>query len=570
MKSRSVQRLWFIFGFFILIAFILLARLYHIQIVLGNEYSDRADQQYVRTTSDLYDRGSVFFKDKDERLVSAATLKTGYTVVIDPGSIDEPEDVYNRLSAFIPLAEEEFLARAGKKDDPYEEVAKRVEPEVAGAIDESNIPGVSVYKDRWRFYPGHTLAAQTIGFVAYDENDLTGVYGIERYYNDVLSREGGGLYVNFFAEIFSNLNKTLFHGAEGRLGDIVTSLEPSVQLFLEKELTDLHASWGSTLTAGIIMNPENGEIYALAVTPTFDINNFQEEKDISIFQNPLIENVYEMGSIIKPLTMAAGIDANAVSATTTYTDKGSIDLDGFTIWNFDKESRGVVNMQEVLNQSLNTGAAFVVSRMGNDVFADYMRAYGIGEETGIDLPNESAGLADNLESPRDVEYATASFGQGIALTPIATVRALATLANGGVLVTPHVATEIKYRTGLSKKISFNDGERVLKPETVESITQMLVRVVDHALLEGRIKREHHSVAAKTGTAQIAKAGERGYYDDRSLHTFFGYFPAYEPRFLVFLLTLEPQGVRYASQTLTMPFNDIVSFLINYYEVPPDR
>ena len=570
MKSKSVVRIRVIFGALVLFALVLMFRLYDVQIINGSTYSDRADRQYVRTTGDLYDRGNIFMEDRNGNLVSGATLKTGYTLALNPSIITEPEDVFNRLSSHVEIEEEDFLYRAGKVTDPYEEIAHRLDPEVALTIQDQSLEGVNVYKDRWRFYPGDTLAAQTLGFVAFDEDDLRGVYGVERYYNDILSRNDGSVHVNFFAEVFANINKTLFKQSSSREGDIVTSLEPSVQLFLERKLLEVQEEWDSRLTAGVIMNPNNGEIYALAVNPTFDLNAFGTEENVRIFGNPLVENVYEMGSIIKPLTMAAGLDAGAVTPETTYYDAGFVEFDGFKIGNFDGKGRGYVDMQEVLNQSLNTGVSFVVQEMGNEVFGDYMRTYGIGEETGIDLPNESAGLVDNLDTPRDIEYATASFGQGIAMTPIATVRALATLANGGVLVTPHVATKIKYKSGLSKTVSFNDGERVLKPETVEDITQMLVKVVDEALLGGTVKLENYSVAAKTGTAQIAKVDERGYYDDRFLHSFFGYFPAYNPEFLVFLLTVEPKEVRYASQTLTLPFMDTVKFLTNYYEVPPDR
>lgn len=570
MKSKAIIRVRIIFGVLVLIALVLLFRLYDVQIVDGSFYSDRADRQYVRTTGNLYDRGSIFMEDKEGRLVSGATLKTGYTIALNPSVIEEESDVYNILASYFEIDEEEFLSRTAKTDDPYEEIAHRVPKETAFKIRDASITGLNIYKDRWRFYPGDSLASHALGFVAFDEDTLKGVYGIERYYNDILSRESGDTHVNFFAEVFANLNKTLFNSSAVREGDIVTGLEPSVQLFLDRKLEEIQETWDSKLTAGIIMNPNNGEIYALGVYPTFDLNNFKEEENVSIFNNPLVENVYEMGSIVKPLTMAAGLDSESVTAETTYYDAGFLELDGFTIGNFDGKGRGYVDMQEVLNQSLNTGVSFVVEEMGTDVFGNYMKQYGIGEETGIDLPNESAGLIDNLDSPRQIEYATASFGQGIAMTPIATVRALATLANGGVLVTPHIATKIKYKNGLSKKVSFNDGERVLKPETAEEITQMLVKVVDEALLGGTVKQENYSIAAKTGTAQIAKVDERGYYDDRFLHSFFGYFPAYNPEFLVFLFTVEPKEVRYASQTLTHPFIDTVKFLTNYYEVPPDR
>ena len=395
------------------------------------------------------------------------------------------------------------------------------------------------------------------------------MYGLVRYYIDLLESGEDSMYVNFFAEIFANINSAVFKNS-ARSGDVVTSIEPSVQLFLEKKLEEISTKWNSKLTAGVIIDPRNGEIYAIGVNPTFDVNNFQDEEDVSIFSNPIVESVYEMGSIIKPLTMAAGIDSGAVTATTTYYDAGRIELNGYTISNFDGKGRGRVSMQEVLSQSLNTGVSFVVSKMGNRKFADYMLSYGVADETGIDLPNESAGLVDNLNAPRDLEYATASFGQGIAMTPISTVRALSVLANGGKLITPHLVKKIKYTSGLSKIVSWGDGERVLKEESAEEITRMLVNVVDDALLGGTVAFPNYSVAAKTGTAQIARVGERGYYDDRFLHSFFGYFPAYDAQYLIFLFTLEPKEVRYASQTLSYPFIDTVIFLINYYEIPPDR
>jgi cell division protein FtsI/penicillin-binding protein 2 len=306
--------------------------------------------------------------------------------------------------------------------------------------------------------------------------------------------------------------------------------------------------------------------------PTFDPNYLQNETDPAVFSNPIVENVYEMGSIIKPLTMASGIDSGAVTPETTYVDSGSLTLNGSKISNFDGKGRGQVDMQVVLNDSLNTGAAFVESKMGNALFADYFRRFGLGEETGIDMPNETPGLIENLKSPRDLEYATASFGQGIAMSPIITIRALAVLANGGYLITPHLVKKIDYKIGVSKNISEEKGTQVLKPATSETISRMLVTVVDKALLGGSVKMPNYSVAAKTGTAQIAKTGGGGYYSDKYLHSFFGYFPAYNPQFIVFLYTVEPKGVGgdFASHTLTAPFINITKFLISYYKIPPDR
>lgn len=210
------------------------------------------------------------------------------------------------------------------------------------------------------------------------------------------------------------------------------------------------------------------------------------------------------------------------------------------------------------------------SFLGNDRFTDYMYDFGLNEKTGIDLPNEGRNLVDNLKSPRDIEHATASFGQGIALTPITTIRALATIANGGSLVTPHLVKQINYKVGISKDISVAANRRVLKRESTEEITRMLVYSVDKVLLDGSLKIVNYNVAAKTGTAQMAKDGGGGYEEDQFLHSFIGYFPAYNPKFIIFLYAIDPKGAGFGSETLSKPFVDMVKFLINYYEVPPDR
>src|SRR3989344_1589478 len=442
-KTDSSGRIRFISFLIIIFALILIGRRYFVQVINGEEYRVRADRQYVQSTYDYFNRGTIYFETKDGEPFLAASLKTGYIVAMNPSLIENKEETLAKLREISAIDEEDFYRKAEKQNDPYEEIARRVTFEEAEAVNNLKLRGINTYAERWRYYPSNSLAAHALGFIAYKENELAGRYGLERYYEDVLRRNNDRVFVNFFAEIFSNIQEAF--SDEGSLeGDIVTSIEPSVELFLEKELANIRSTWNSDYSGGIIMNPNNGEIIAMALSPSFDPNNLHEARDLSIFTNHLVESVYEMGSIVKPLTIAAGIDAGAISPSTTYYDAGTLTLDRKTISNFDGKGRGTVSMQEVLNQSLNTGAAFVVRAMGKGKFAEYMLAYGVGEETGIDLPNETHGLVDNLKSPRDIEYATASFGQGIAMTPIETVRALSTLGNGGKLVNPHIGKKINY------------------------------------------------------------------------------------------------------------------------------
>ncbi|HMA77838.1 MAG TPA: penicillin-binding protein 2 [Candidatus Paceibacterota bacterium] len=574
LRTRAILRIRIITTVILTLAVILVARLYQIQVLNHDQYVARAEQQYVHTVQDVYDRGSIFMTTREGERVSAATVRGGYVLAVDPTVLTDVAAAWTAIAPHVQLDEALFRTRATLPDRTYVELAEALPEEAANAIAAADIDGLFLYQNQWRYYPGETLAARTIGFTGFDADSPfpTGRYGLERYYEDILNRDPETLSVDFFAEIFSTLGDLLVDESDlggPRPGHIVTSLEPTVSRLLQQTLEQTNEQWSSRITGGIIMNPQTGAIYALDAVPTFDLNN-REGASITDFQNPLVENVYEMGSIIKPLTVAAGLDAGAIAPNTTYYDSGRLELDTFTIGNFDGKGRGTVNMQEVLNQSLNTGVAFIVDTMGKERFREYFLNLKLGSETGIDLPNEAFGLVSNLNSPRDVEYATASFGQGIALTPVGTVRALSTLANGGRLVTPHLVQHVEYEDGTLRDVTYPNDQQVFSSETSEEISRMLTSVVDDALRNGTVALPNHTIAAKTGTAQIADSVNGGYYDDRYLHSFFGYFPAYNPEFLVFLYTVEPKGVRYASETLTEPFMDITRFLINYYAVAPDR
>ncbi|MEK7109414.1 MAG: penicillin-binding protein 2 [Patescibacteria group bacterium] len=501
--QRYIGRIRVLTALCVVASLVIIGRLYYLQIMRGESYARRADAQFVVTKNPLLDRGTIFFTDKDGTRVTAATLSA-----------------------------------------------------------------VASSSDHQRYYPGGSLAAQEIGFVAYNNDDVQkGRYGLEQYYDAVLSREDS--YSNFFVQLFGSA-KTALEGGQGT-GDLVTTIEPSVQAELERTLADYGAAWHPRLSGGIVMDPQSGEVVAMAVSPTFDLNSFNTQSDPLIYANPMVQNVYEMGSIMKPLTMAAGLDSGAITENTTYNDKGCITVDTKQICNFDSRARGVVSMQQVLSQSLNLGASFVATAMGRATMRDYfLNRYKLGQETGVDLPGEVHGLVSNLSAAEQVSYDTASFGQGIATTPIETVRALATLANGGFLVTPHFGKAITYDTGVTRALGWGEKVAVLRPQTATTISRMLTAVVDTSLAGGKDKLERYSVAAKTGTAQIANPQGGGYYEDRYLHSFFGYFPSYDARFVVFLFAVEPQGAPFASQTWAPPFHALTQFLINYYQLPPDR
>ena len=569
MNSKTLSRLRIISALVMLVALCFGVRLYFLQVMRQGNFKSLADKQYIKNDGGIFSRGTIYFKGKDGDLISAATLQSGFILSINPRVLRDKEAVYAELAKIIPLSHDIFIAKASK-DDAYEEIAKKLTDSEAKAIKDQKIKGVSLYPMQWRFYPGGDTASHELGLLGYDKNNnYGGRYGLERFYENTLERTAGDTYANFFVQIFSDLKSTV-SGDNTMQGDIIASIEPSVESSLEDSLQNIKDKWKAKEVGGIIMDPKTGEIYAMASLPLFDPNDFQGVKDVAVFSNPLVEEVREMGSIVKTLTIAAGLDAKLITASTTYDDKGFMVVNTAKIWNHDHTINGRTTMQEVLDKSLNMGAAFVESKLGNLRFAKYMQAFGLEEKTGIDLPNEAQNLMTNLKSPRDVEYVTASFGQGIAMTPISMIRALSALANGGILVTPHVITKISYGGGISKSTPLSKGARVISATSSKQISDMLVNVVDKALLGGRIKNPHYSIAAKTGTAQIANQSGGGYYSDRFYHSFMGYFPASNPRFIILLYALDPETNQFAADTLSEPFSNLSKFLINYYQIPPDR
>lgn len=570
---ESRNRLRLVSVFIILFALFIIGKLYLIQIVSKEFYAEAAESQYI--DANRFDRGSIFFTTKDGDNVPVASVKTGSTLFINPKNLvgTDLEKVYDALNAITELERETFFVKAAKVEDPYEVLAQRLPANIAEKIRALKINGVGVASERWRIYPGETSAAHVIGLIGFLGDELGGRYGLESFYEEVLRRDKDELFVNFFAEIFSNIKKAV-SVEESPEGDIVSTIEPSVETYLEAELNDVMETYGSDFTGGVIINPMTGEIIAMALTPSFNPNSFQGESSTAIFRNRIVEDRYEMGSILKAVTLAIGLDTGVITAKNTYNDPGCMTLNTRTFCNYDGKSHGtVVSMQTVLSKSLNTGAANIVLRVGSAKFSELMLDFGFEDITGIDLPNEGKSLVSNLRAGRDLETAQASFGQGIALTPIMTVRALSALANGGTLITPHLVKEIRYKLGPVKTVAHPPEEervRVLKPETSAEISRMLTEVVDRTLRNGEVRLDQYSIAAKTGTAQVAKPGGGGYYEDVYLHSFFGYFPAYDPEFLVFLYTYHPKDVQFASETLTDAFINTTKFLINYYNIAPDR
>lgn len=567
-EESSLRTHHFVFVI-IFLSCIYAGRLFQIQVLNRGVYRDMAKKQYVRPFNDSFDRGSIYMRS-GKTTTPLAEISTLYDVSVNPSQLSETKKT--KLREFLITEnyfDQSYDEKMSKKNDPYEIIIKNLSEEKAKSLPLKEFK-LSLVPRNIRIYTGEDIASKISGFVGDDGHGIRGLYGVEKYYDEDLRRNDEGVQVNFFADLFSNIQENQVKNDTRKHGDVYLTVEDKVERMLHEELLKARETWKSEIAGGIIMDPRTGEIIAMDVVPGYNANNFTDVKDLSVFSNQTVSGVYEMGSIIKPITMASALDSGVVSLSTTYVDTGFRELDGFKVRNFDSKARGVTTMQTILDKSLNVGIVFLVEKMGVPLFQRYFKSFGLSETTGVDLPNEESGLSQNLDSTVFVDSATAGFGQGIALTPVQTIRALAALGNGGKLVTPHVLDKIVYEDGSIKRYSPDiEDVQVIKPETSEAISKMLTHVVDTALKNGEYKMEHYSIGAKTGTAQMPKQGG-GYYDDRYLHSFFGYFPASNPRYIVFLFHTYPKGAEYASATLTDPFFNIVKFLISYYQVPPDR
>lgn len=564
-----MTRLNVLVGIIGFIAFAVLTRLFFLQISRADEYRASAERQHVISLLQLPRRGSIFFEDKTRALIPAAITRQNYLLEGNPQQIEDPQRAYNMFSSVLSLGKELFLSEATATDTSYAIFARDVPRDMALRMMDMEIPGFWLSGEEKRVYPEDEIGSHTLGFVGYTNNERMGQYGIEQQYNDVLSGKRGsysgaqsqeGFLLSFTDALFSQKKDGL---------DIVLTIDPHIQSMAHAVTLELLEQWHAESVGILVLQPKTGAVLAMESMPSFDPNRYGEITNYDLFLNPFTQKVFEMGSIVKPLTMAAGLDARAITENTTYYDAGFIRMGDAIIRNYDGKGRGTQRMYDILDQSLNTGAVFIMQQLGERTFYDYMDRFGLSTITGIDLPYEVPGNLKNLEKGGLIEYATASFGQGIAVTPLALATALSAVGNGGNLMQPYIVQRIMDGETVVQETEPVLRRQVLRQETSETVSRILSQVVDKTLAGGIVSMPGYHIAAKTGTAQIPNKNTSG-YSDFFLHTFFGYAPAFDPQFLILLYMEKPQGVRYSSQTLATPFQKLTRFIINYYEIPPDR
>lgn len=519
--------------------------LYGIQIEQGEKYAQRAQAQQAFGGVLVAPRGGIFITDKDNSKIPAALGKEYQVIYAVPAELDDVSEAASQIAELLSLDVNSLTKKLSKKGDKYEALVYKATEEQIQAVQTAGIQGLHVTGERGRYYPFGTLAAQVLGFVSQgdEENVPTGQYGIEAKYNELLSGKPG----NFDEKgVFTP-------GVAGQ--DIVLTIDQNIQARAEEILQGLIAQYKAIGGSIIVQDPTTGAILALTNAPTFNPNEYSKSA-LASFMNPAVQGLYEPGSVFKPITMAIALDSGAVTPSTTFYDPGYFTADGKTIKNWDLKAHGELTMTNVIEQSINTGTVFAEKKTGHKTFYNYLLKFGIKELTDVDLPGEQAGRLTPLEKyPRDINFATASYGQGVALTPIRLITSISAIANGGVLRSAFIT-----KTGAKTRES-----RVISEKAAREVTDMMISAVRKAKIAAI---PHYRIAGKTGTA-FRPDFQNGGYTDKVINTYVGFAPAYNPRFTVLIKLDEPENAPLAGTTVVPAFHELAQFLLNYYNVPPD-
>jgi len=537
-----------------------------------------AVKEYLRILTKKNDPYEPIAKKVDEK-----TLKKLYALLARPATTE----ILDEFSVEGIGVEAELAAIAEKKPSGGDFALSGDDLEVKGNsvfykknngdLEEIKFDGIAFMRKERRYYPERNIGSHIVGFVGYDDSGggYRGRYGLEGFFNEELFGKTGSVKTGRGAggELVIANDRVYEKPVNG--SNIILTVNKTVQFTACRRLNETAEKYDAEGGTVIVMEPNTGAILAMCSWPDYDPNNYNQVESMAVYNNPAIFSEYEPGSIFKSITMAAALDSGKVTPETVYEDKGKIMVEGWPkpIKNSDYETRGawgVVNMNTVLEESLNTGAIFAMKKTGADVFARYVKDFGFGEKTGIELETESAGNIRNLlaEKIKPIDAAVASFGQGITVTPLQMAAAYAAIANGGILMKPYLVSEIIHSDGSVDKTQPRQIKRVISERAAILLSGMLVNVVEN----GHARRagvDGYYVAGKTGTAQVAAKNKKG-YSDKTIHTFVGFAPAENPAFVMLVKLDNPKGVKYSSASAAPLFGEIAEFLLNYLEIPRER
>jgi cell division protein FtsI/penicillin-binding protein 2 len=559
-------RLNIVIAVIFLIGGIVLSRLFYLQITQGDFYKAMAHGQQNSLSEVEGERGGVYFKNGE---ILALTEKEPY-LFISPEEIIDKEVTAQMLSKLIGKDFNSLLIATKKEGSLYEIVAEVITKEKAEEIEAAGIKGVHVGYKTKRYYPRNNTASQLIGFI---NEEGTGQYGLEEKYDEIIKGETTlqKKENNPWDFLFSLTEKDTLNGASLGL-----TIDYNIQFMTEKLLNEGLEKYGAEGGEIIIMNPNTGEIIAMAQSPNFNPNDYKNAA-MKDFQNSSIQKLFEPGSIFKPITMSMAINEKAVTPDTTYEDNlGYVQYGTYRVSNYSNKIWGKITMTQVLEGSVNTGVIFAESKIGHNKFYDYLKKYGLFEETGIDLAgevySENREIKKALQNNIEVNFANAAFGQGIGITPIQMIRAFSTVINDGKLMKPYIVKEIN-RAGkkeIIEPVVLKDN--VITPEASLQLRTMLINVVEKGF--GHLaKIPGYWIGGKTGTSQVPYSSlgiNQAGYSDHTWQTFMGFAPALDPQFIALVKLDNPTKTKTSEYSAVPIFHDLANYILDYWQIPPDR
>lgn len=572
-QAKTDNRLRFIAIFFMAVALVIIIKLFLLQIVQYNYYHTLALNSHEIYQQLHPKRGEIFFQDTRDKIIYPAAINRQYFLIYAVPKEIKPENVSSTVDKLIKIlniveTERDLLTKKlSKNNDLYEPVAKKIDAETYEKLKLEKLEGIYANQQEYRYYPEQNLAGPILGFSRLDDsgNEQIGSYGAEGYWNKILSGRKGFTIGErgAFGSLVAMSDHSQVNAQDG--ADLVLTIDRSLEYkacsLLQKGLEDYQAKSASL----VMMNPKTGAILAMCSLPDFNPNEYSQVKKISQYNNTAIFTPYEPGSVFKPITMSAGIDLGLVSPNTTFSDPCVRVYAGFPIRNAMNKCYGVQTMTQVLENSINTGMMFVADKLGHERLADYAKKYGFGQKTGIELSPEAGADISSLDKKGQIYAAVGSFGQGLTATPLQIAAAYGAIANQGILSKPHIVAEVRYPDGKKEITTPQNSQPVISARTAKLVSGMLVSVVENHYNAAKIPGYY--VAGKTGTAQIAEGGK--YSAERTNHTFAGFAPATNPKFVLVVKYEEPQR-KWAEQTALPIFHDLMSFALQYYAVQNDR
>lgn len=578
LESLELKRLEVISWLFLILGLIFLVRLCDRQLIRRDTYVAMAQKQYYTEKEQPAKRGKIYIKDKDSQniidetksgLFAVATDLELYNLIVVPRHVENKRLTAEKLALLTGDNEEEIFDKINCDKWYIPEIKKKMEKTLADKIKAEGLAGVYLEAEYSRFYPEKEFLAQVLGFVNYDGD---GKYGLEEYYDGVLKGEGGTL------KGLKDNNGRVIKLEESNPGkdgsSIVLTIDRSIQYVVEKKLKEGIEKYGAESASAVIMDAKDGSVLAMSSLPSYDPNKFNEFSgdDQSIFLNPTTSLAWEPGSIFKPIVVAAAVEDGKVEPDSKPDEaeggfKNFVTVDGYDIHNSQDKSFGYETVTQILENSDNVGMVWIANKLGNESLANYLKKFGFGCKTGIDVSGEYAGKVSPTREWKDVNRATISFGQGITTTPLQIVSSYVTIANKGKAIKPHLIERIINPNGEARIMEPVIGEQVISEQTASKTTQMLISVVEN----GHGKKAAVSgfkVAGKTGTAQIPK-DTGGYEEDQHIGSFAGFAPADDPKFVMLVKLNKPKNVEWAESSAAPVFGDIASWLLNsYYKITP--